>query len=406
VLYDLANTIFSLNIVSFYFSLWVVNEMGGTDQAYGNANSISMLLMFLSAPVLGALSDQAPRRKPFLILCTVMCVLFTLPLGMGGLPLSLLLFIVANYFFQAGLIFYDALLSEVSTEETRGRVGGLGIGFGYVGSIIGIVTGRLILGGTFGFEGSYANVFQTTGLLFLVLAIPAFLFLRERPRLNTDFGLKSVGRALREVRGTVVRARQYPGLARFLVGRIFYADAANTLITFMGVYVTNDLGFTSDQAQQVLLVGILTAIPGGILWGRLVDRIGPKRTLAYVLWVWIFLLSLTVAIPLLNLPTTLFWLAAALAGAALGGTWSADRPYMLRLSPPRYLGQFYGLYSMVGRFASIIGPAMWGLIVTTLDWGRPAAVASLIVLIVISQVILRGVSDTPRQWTDADLAAP
>jgi alkanesulfonate monooxygenase SsuD/methylene tetrahydromethanopterin reductase-like flavin-dependent oxidoreductase (luciferase family) len=83
VLYDLANTIFSLSIVSVYFSLWVVHGMGGTQLQYGLANGLSMALVFITAPALGALSDQSPRRVPFLILGTLGCVGFTLLLGTG-----------------------------------------------------------------------------------------------------------------------------------------------------------------------------------------------------------------------------------------------------------------------------------------------------------------------------------
>ena len=90
--------------------------MGGIDADYGNANSISMALMFFTAAILGALSDQAGRRKPFLIVTTLTCVGFTAMLGTGGLLPSLVLFVVANYMFQAGLIFYDSLLPVVSTE--------------------------------------------------------------------------------------------------------------------------------------------------------------------------------------------------------------------------------------------------------------------------------------------------
>jgi UMF1 family MFS transporter len=395
VLYDLANTIFSLNIVSLYFSLWVVNAMGGTDQTYGNANGLSMALMFASAPVLGALSDQAPRRLPFLVASTLVCVAFTLLLGTGGLALSLLFFIVANYFYQAGLIFYDALLPEVSTEETRGRIGGIGVGVGYLGSVIGLGAGFLILRAN---PDDYITVFRVTGLLFLLFALPAFFLVRERPRHTPPFGWASIERALGQLRQTLSRARQYPGLARFLVGRVFYTDAANTVIAFMGIYVTNEIGFTAGQAQLVLLVGIIAAVIGGFIWGPIVDRRGPKRTLDLVLGLWAVTFALAIAIPVLTLPPALFWLVAVLAGIALGGTWSADRPYMLRLSPPRYLGQFYGLYAMVGRFAAITGPVLWGLIVNTLGWGRPAAIASLLAFVGIAYLILRGVSDTPRRW--------
>ncbi len=402
VLYDLANTVFSLSIVSLYFSLWVVDAMGGSDRLYGNANSISMALMFFTAPLLGALSDQMPRRMPFLIVSTLLCVGLTLFLGTGGLIPSLILFGLANYFFQAGFIFYDALLPEVSTEENRGRVGGIGVGVGYLGSILAILVGLLLLPENPA-PDDYRRVFVLTALLFLGFALPAFFFVRERPRRVAPVGVRSLGRAFTEIGQTVRRAGRYPGLGRFLIGRAFYADAANTLIVFMTIYVTQELGFTTDQAQFLLLATIPSAVVGGFVWGVVVDRLGPKRTLNMVLLLWLFVLALAVAIPVLGLPRELIWVAGSLAGIALGGLWTADRPYMLRLTPPRYLGQFYGLYSMVGRFAAIVGPALWGLIVTTLEWGRPAAVGSLFVLVAIAYLILRGVSDEPRVWGAEDL---
>ncbi|HEY66573.1 MAG TPA: MFS transporter [Caldilineae bacterium] len=394
-LYDLANTIFSMNIVSLYFSLWVVNVMGGTDAAYGNANSLSMLLMFLSAPILGALSDQVQRRVPFLIVSTLLCVLFTGLLGANGLFLSLVFFVIANYMFQAGLIFYDALLPVVSTEENRGRVGGLGIGLGYLGSFIGVGSGLLLLD-----RIGYTGLFRLSAFLFLIFAMPCFLFVKE-PRVSGKLQItrEMVVGALRQVRQTVSHARQFPGLIRFLIGRVFYTDPVNTVIVFMGIYVTNEVGFTERQAQIVLLISIAAAVLGGFVWGVVVDRIGPKRSLNVVLLMWMAALTLAFVIAVFDLPSTLFWLVSVTAGVALGGTWSSDRPYMLRLSPPRYVGEFYGLYSMVGRFAAIIGPFMWGFIVDTLGLGRPAAILALLVFIVIAFAILQGVDDHPRKWS-------
>ncbi|MCC7353002.1 MAG: MFS transporter, partial [Anaerolineae bacterium] len=95
---------------------------------------------------------------------------------------------------------------------------------------------------------------------------------------------------------------------------------------------------------------------------------------------------------------SLFWGVGALAGIALGGTWASDRVYMLRLSPPRYLGEFYGLYSMAGRFGQVIGPLVWGIVVSVLNWGRPTAVVALLVFVVVAFIILQGVSDKPREW--------
>jgi UMF1 family MFS transporter len=393
-LYDLANTIFSMNIVSLYFSLWVVNVMAGSDAMYGNATAFSMLLMFASAPVLGALSDQAGRRMPFLIVTTITCVSFTAMLGLGGLLASLAFFVIANYMFQAGLIFYDSLLPAVSTEENRGRIGGLGIGLGYVGSIIGVGSGLLLLE-----RIGYVGIFRLSAVLFLAFAIPCFLFVKERHQdRGTVVDRHMVGRAFEQVRQTIPHAKEYPGLLRFLIGRFFYTDPANTVIVFMGIYVTNEIGFTDRQAQLVLLAAIVSAVVGGLAWGWVVDRVGPRRTLNVVLALWIAVLLTAIATAVLDWPKDLFWFIGSAAGIALGGLWAADRPLMLRLSPPKYLGEFYGLYSMVGRFAAVVGPFLWGFVVDVLHLGRPAAVATLLVFMVVAFVVILGVDDRRREW--------
>jgi MFS transporter, UMF1 family len=400
-LYDLGNTLFSFNVISIYLPLWIVNDMGGRDADYGLANSLSMGLMFLTAPLLGALSDQARGRMPYLVVTTVLCVAFTALLGRGGLPLSLAFFVVANYCYQAGLIFYDALLPAVSTPDNRGRIGGIGVGVGYLGSFVGVGTGLLILSTD---PAAKPLVFQVTAALFLLFALPCFFLVREPANPNArPFGPDAVRAAAGQIAQTTRQVRQYRGLGRFLVGRVFYSDAANTLIAFMGIYVTNEVGFGERDTQLLLLAGIAAAIVGGLGWGWIVDRWGPKRTLDAVLGIWVVTFALTAAVGGLNLPGWLFWIAGPMAGVALGGTWAADRPYMLRLSPPRYLGQFYGLYAMVGRFAAIVGPLLWVGIVDGLDLGRPVAVLSLLVMVVISYVILRPISDESRIWGSKDL---
>jgi UMF1 family MFS transporter len=398
VFYDFANTMFSMNIVSLYFTLWVVNVMGGTDAHYGLANGASMAVILLLSPLLGALTDQAPRRMPFLIAATAVCVGFTFLLGRTGINTALVFFAIANIGYQAGLQFYDSLLPVVSTEENRGRIGGIGIGVGYLGSLVGVAIGGQILSGADLLDPAaqterYALVFQVTAILFLVFAIPCFIFVRERRRPDTTFNLGSVRAAVRQVASTIRSTGQYPGLTRFLVGRFFYTDAVNTVILFMGVYVSNEVGFTSQQVTRVLLLAICFAFVGGLLLGRVVDRIGPKRTLNLVLGVWVVVFLWTAAVGLLDLPGALFWPAACLAGIALGGTWAADRPYMLRLTPPDRIGEFYGLYGMIGRFAAITGPLIWALVVDLLDLGRPVAILTLLAGIIIAYFILRPVSD-------------
>ena len=451
--YDLGNTIFSVVIVSVYFSLWVVSDdIGGTDSDYGYANVASMALVFLTAPIIGALSDQARRRMPFLFLTTLLCVAFTALLGYEKdgwsrgtiLTVSLVIFVIANYFYQAGLIFYDSTLATISTPGNRGRIGGIGIGVGYFGSLIGILSALFLL--TFlGFP--YQTVFQATAMLFLIFAIPCFIFVKETPQDNfwpslmvlmaillglnswliegliqyiliisafvcliSSFNTKTtplfregsivdaVSGTFSQLKATLSMVDQFPGLSRFLVGRLFYTDAANTSITFAAIYVTKEFGMTDTQIGIYTMIGVFSSIVSAFLWGYLVDIIGPKITLNMVLWVWFATFSLLISTVWLGLPTWMIWIAPFLAGVAVGGMWCADRPYMLVLTPPRYIGQFYGLYSMVGRFATIIGPLSWAIIVDELGFGRPAAIAFLFFVMAVGYVILQDVDDNPREW--------
>lgn len=389
--YELALALFSINIVSLYFPLWIVDDMGGSDGTYGLANSASMALLFFAAPLLGALSDQAPRRVPFLVVATLVCAGFTALLGVGGLALSLACFVVANAAQQSAVIFSDALLPAVSTPTSRGKIGGIGVAVSNLGAVVGIGTGLVVLGLN---DDAKPLVFKLTAGLVLLFALPCFRWVPEPARADMAPDRRAaISGALAALRQTAARARRAPSLTRFLVGRVFYSDAANTLTAFMAIYATKEIGFSDAQTQLVLLAGIAAGIGGGLVCGRLVDRIGPKRTLDRLLGLWVVVFVASAAIPVLELPRGLFWLVAPLAGFSLGGAWAADRPLMLRLSPPDHLGQFYGLYAMVGRFSAIVGPLLWTAIVDWLGWGRPAAVLSLALMTAIGFLILRPVRD-------------
>jgi UMF1 family MFS transporter len=145
---------------------------------------------------------------------------------------------------------------------------------------------------------------------------------------------------------------------------------------------------------------------GGFAWGWLVDRIGPKRTLNIVLAMWIVTFGLAASIGLFHLSIRVLYVVAGLAGVALGGVWSADRPYMLRLTPPDRIGEFYGLYGMVGRFSAVTGPLLWGLTTYLVVerggahelTGQALAILTLLVMVLVSAWILHRVTDEPRDW--------
>jgi UMF1 family MFS transporter len=408
VLYDLANTSFSLGVVTLYFPGLVKYAFGygeDADVPVGALAAVAAAIVFVLAPILGAISDQAARRLPFLVVSTVLCVSATFFLAQTAQGLSFLLFVVAVVCFQAGLIFYDSLLPEVSTEENRGRIGGIGVGVGYLGSLLAYAIGTALLDGR-GESAAvedHVAVFRGIAIGFLVFALPAFLFVRERPRVAPPLSWHVAPLAFSQLAATARKARRYRGLLPFLAGRMLYADAANTLIVMVVLYVTGALAMSKPDAERVAIISIVAAIPSGLAWGRVVDRVGPKRTLDAVLVGWMAIFALVAAIPVVGLPGWLIYPAGAGVGVALAGLWASDRPLMARVAPPRYYGQFFGLYSMVGRFGAIVGPAMWVLIVELLGWGQPAAVMFLLLWVVIAFFVLRRVDDRPRNWGAEDL---
>lgn len=412
IVYDLANTIFSMGIVSLYFSLWVRDHVGAqrADAVYGVITAISMGIIFVISPLLGAMTDRARRRMPFLVWSTLVCVALTALLGrFPGYWITALLFIVANAAYQAGLQFYDAMLPEVTTEENRGRIGGIGVGVGYLGSYLAVGIG-LLFGTT-----DRPRLFTLIAGFFLLFSIPCFLFVRERgnPNPRPVFDPGTLRESARQTMATLRGGHRYPGLLRFLVGRVFYTDAINTVIVIMTLYTVNvavskgqDEPAAERTAQLIMMVAISFAVMGGFAWGWLVDRIGPRRTLNLVLALWIVTFCAAAAMGLFGWPLGVFYAVASAAGVALGGIWAADRPLMLRLSPPDRIGEFYGLYGMVGRFSAIVGPVMWAAVtwLTVQRLGLPAqtgqgiGVLSLLVLVLASVWILRQVDDKPRDW--------
>jgi MFS transporter, UMF1 family len=411
VLYDLANTIFSMGVVSIYFSFYVGDAVSAsdTDIVYGSIQAVSMGLIFVLSPLLGAMTDRARRRMPFLVWSTLLCCACTALMARGGFAVSALLFVVANAAYQAGLQFYDALLPEVSTEDNRGVIGGIGVGIGYLGSYLAVGLGFLFA------SDAHVWIFTSIAVAFLVFALPCFFFVRERgnPHPRPVFGWRMVRESTRETLATLRSSRGYPGLLRFLVGRVFYTDAINTVIAYMALYATGVAmagGRTEAegqaQARLVMLSAISFAVVGGLVWGRLADRRGPKRTLTWVLRLWLATFALASITGFLRLPVAVLYVVGILAGIALGGTWAADRPYMLRLTPPDRVGEFYGLYGMVGRFSAVTGPVLWAGIMTLavkglglpVLTGQAMAIATLLGMILVSMRILAPVTDERRDW--------
>ena len=388
LLFDLANTVYAFVIPGLYFSVWLVSEQGWTAQALGFATSGAMVIVALTGPWVGARSDGAQGKKPLLLITTLLCIGSTFLLGTFSVSISVFLFIISLIGFNLGSVVYDALLISVSTKENRGRISGLGVAFGYVGSLIGFGVATILQNQGLG----YLEIFRSVALLFLIFSLPTFFFVKEKKLTSVKSEIK-LSESLVIVIKSWKHSRQYKGLTRFLVGRFFYADAINTLISgLLAVYLVEEAGLTPEDSQGILAIAIVVSIIGGYVFGRAADVYGPRILTLISLICWMVSLSLAIIATEFD-QLWLIYVTGVLGGFNIGGIFAVDRVFMTRLSPEKHLGEFYGLYSTVGRFATILGPLLWGFIVNTLELGRNTAMFSLIILLAISFYIIKGVSD-------------
>ena len=388
LLFDLANTVYAFVIPGLYFSVWLVSEKGWTDQQLGFATSTAMIIIAVLGPWLGKKSDSSSGKKKLLLAMTILCIISTFLLGTFSVPTSVILFILSLIGFNLGSVVYDALLISVSNKENRGKISGLGVAFGYIGSLIGFGVATLLQ--NFGY--SYIEIFRSVAILFLIFSLPAFIFIEEKKENLVDSKVNVLS-AFTIVFKSWKHSMQYKGLTRFLVGRFFYADAINTLISgLLAVYLVEEAGFTTADSQNILALAIIVSIFGGYIFGRASDKYGPRKLILISIFCWIISLTFAIIATTYN-QTWLIYVTGILGGFNIGGIFAVDRVFMTRLSPEKYLGEFYGLYSTIGRFATILGPLLWGLIVNTLNLGRNIAMGSLIVLLIISFYIISGVSE-------------
>lgn len=392
--YDFANTIWAFSILSLYFALWVTQDNGAPQAYFFRTLSFSMLVVAVTCPMLGAVSDRFGRRIPFLAGLVLVCVVCTGLMGrVGGLTAALVFFAIANFAYQSGNVFYDSLLATVSREDNRGRISGLGVALGYVGSISGI-----LMIGPIESQWGRGATFLPTGVLFLLFALPCFLMVKE-PSTGVPWSFHLIKDGYTQLFHTLRQFRRHANLLRFVGARFLYVDAINTMLIVMAIYVTEVLGFNSSQLRLLFITSTTFAIVGSLFYGKLADRIGPKRTLTIVLIQWMVVFVAASA----TFSGPLFFFIGALAGIALGGTWTADRAFLTRLAPPEQMGEFFGLYQLAGRFAAVIGPLLWSFTVDGLedlgDLRFRIAILVLLVNVVLGFLVLMTVRPSHGEKT-------
>lgn len=409
-LFDFANTSYSIVVVTFlyavYFKQTVVEGKAVGDFYWSIGTSISMLITALISPVLGAIADYSTGKKRFLLFFTLVCILSTCLLyfvNRGDVFLGLTLFIIANVGFEAGLVFYDSFLPEITAPKNFGRVSGYGFAMGYLGSLT-----TLALVFPFIKSSMIKETFPLTALVFLIFAVPLFIFLKDnRRKVARDQSFVKIG--ITRVFNTISHIRNYKNLSLFLLAFFFYIEGVNTVIYFSGNYASTTLHFTMEELIVFFLIVQTTAILGSLVFGLLADSFGQKKSLVLSLVIWIITiifayassdkngffiqyLSKLLNSDINNVSRMSFYFVGLLAGSVMGATQSTSRSLMSRLTPFDRKTEFFGFYSLFGKSSAILGPLVFGY-VSYITGEQRFAILTISIFFVVGLGILSFVKD-------------
>ncbi len=386
LLYDFANSAYVAvipgTVYSKYYALAVVgNEHGEGDFWWGLSVTISMVIVALASPPLGAIADHAGVRKRFLGLLTYLSVGATALMATvrpGDVVWGLVLAVVGTVGFEAAIVYYNAYLPDLADASWRGRLSAYGFATGYAGSALALAAAL-----PFALGGWYGGAFLTAAAHFGLFARPAMLFLPpDRPT-----GLP-LGRAVRigftEARDTLRRILRLPNLRGFLLAYLFFEDGTNTVVYFSAVFAGHTLGFTTAEVIGLYFVVQLSALAGAWLWARPIDTWGPKVVMMTTLVQW----CLVVLAAYFVTTKGQFYVVAIFAGSGLGAIQAASRTFMASLIPKGQEASLFGFYSLCGKTAAVMGPVIFGTASLLTGGNQRVAILAVGLMFVAGLVLL------------------
>ncbi|MGM9548633.1 MAG: MFS transporter [Faecousia sp.] len=402
VLYDIGNSAFILlvtTLVPIYFNS--LATAGGLDESkylayWGYAGSVSTLLVAIIAPICGTLADHKGFKKTFFLACMLLGAFGCAALGGVGSWLAfLVVFVIAKVGYSSSLVFYDAMLPEVTTEARMDKVSSMGYAYGYIGSVIPFVICLLLVlfGGSFGIGAGTAMVisFLITAVWWLVCTQPllkryrqtAFVERQGHPVADT---FRQLGRTFREV-------KQQKHIFLYLLAFFFFIDGVYTIIEMATAYGTA-LGLDTTGLLLALLLTQIVAFPCSILFGRLSE----KYDTGLLIKVCILAYTCITLFAVFLVAQWQFWVLAALVGMFQGGIQALSRSYLGKIIPAERSGEYFGLMDICGKGASFLGTTLiavvsqltagWTIHVFGLELQNESiAVGTLVVIFVIGFVL-------------------
>jgi MFS transporter, UMF1 family len=353
----------------------VGGEPGASDRLWGAANSAAAFVVFLTAPLLGAVADISGRKRAFLAVYALTCAAATALLsltGPGTVALAVGAFVLATVGFEGSCVFYNAFLPELVPESRMGRLSGSGWALGYVGGLLCLLAVLPIA------ADHTALVPLVVAAWYFAFSLPSLLFLRDKTRPIREPGAPSfLVQGARRFASTLREVRHYPALLRFLAAYFFFENAIVTVIVFTVAFTADTLHFGMTENVVLIIAMNAVAAPGALFFGKLADSAGCKRTLVITILMWLLVVvgSEIAAWPgLFSMggAKAFFWGVAALASLCIGASQATARTFVGLLSPEGRSGEFFGYMAFTGKGSAIMGPLVFGLVSNAFQSQRAA----------------------------------
>ena len=402
VLYDIGNSAFILlatTLIPIFFNS-LANGAGLNESQYlaywGYAGSVATLLVALIGPICGTLADHKGFKKPIFMICMLMGALGCAALGLSWSWLSFLaFFVIAKVGFSSSLVFYDAMLPEVTTDARMDTVSSSGYAYGYIGSVIPFVVCLvLVLGsGAIGLSQGTAMViaFLLTAVWWVVCTLP--LLRNYRQTAYVEHGKHPIADTFRQLGRTFRDAKKEKHIFLYLLAFFFFIDGVYTIIDMATAYGTA-LGLDTTGLLLALLVTQIVAFPCSIAFGRLSTKYDTWLLIKVCICAYTFVVLFSVFM----VCQWQFWLMAVMVGMFQGGIQALSRSYLGKIIPPERSGEFFGLMDIFGKGASFVGMTLISVVSQVTAGVRlhvfgltlrneNIAVSSLIVLFAIGYVL-------------------
>ena len=396
MMYDWASSAYSIIITTAIFPIYFksVADNAGVNQAdstayLGYTISISTFILALLGPILGTLADYKGMKGKFFRFFFFMGTLSTAALlfvPSDNWLLLLIVYTLTSLGARGANVFYDAYIVDVTENDRMDDISAKGYALGYVGSVIPFVfcIAVIILSqmGLIPLSVTVASriAFLITALWWFSFTIPMFKNVKQKywverePRVIVN-SIRRLGKTFKEI-------KKYRTIFLFLLSYFFYIDGVGTIISMSTAYGT-DLGLGSTELIIALLAVQIVAAPFAVLFGKLANRFGARKMIFTGI-----IIYMIVCIYAMFLKTIVdFWVMAMLVATAQGGIQSLSRSYFAQMVPKEKVNEFFGFYNIFGRFASVSGPILVGLI-TQLTGSSAFGVFSLVILFAIGFVVL------------------